>query len=310
MNSLTPANSLINGSPSYNQIGKGGSFWLPPEFKYIKGTLLSDDPKKSKDVKDVNFKSNLSNGSGNKSVSHQFTLKAESTTKLNKVNNSSSYPIKTQNPPSFNESVLKKNDSLQKNLAQIIALNEGLGKNANREKTSMSTFYSSSAVGHSKGKPLTSRTKSDELFLKTNNENNHPDDGTGNAFELMMYLNSMKSSDLTIFSDHEENIDSSLTEEIKNLFGKKILPKISYFTNSGKEVIRFAFDLPDGSPLGIRLEKQKNKLSLCFISPQSACTHSLMSLSEGLKKVFKSHKHILSVFHFDSFSEMDSHFSS
>ena len=276
MNSLTPANSLINGSSSYNQIGKGGSFWLPPEFKYITGTHLSDNSQKSKDFKEVNFKSNLSNGSGSKSVSHKFTLKAESTTKLNKVRNSSSDSIKTQTPPSFNETVLKKNDSLQKNLAQIIALNEGLGKNANQEKTSMSTFYSSSAVGHSKGKPLTKLTKSDELFLKTNNESNHPDDGMGNAFELMMYLNSMKSNDLTIFSDQEESIDNTLTEEIKNLFGKKILPKISYFTNSGKEVIRFAFDLPDGSPLGIRLEKQKKNyryalFHLKVLAPNRLC---------------------------------------
>ena len=71
--------------------------WLPLNLSTLPGPIPSDNIQKSKDFGEVNFKSNLSNGSGSKCVSHKFTLKV---IQLNLIKLEIHHlPIKTQNPP-------------------------------------------------------------------------------------------------------------------------------------------------------------------------------------------------------------------
>jgi hypothetical protein len=137
-------------------------------------------------------------------------------------------------------------------------------------------------------------------------------DGTRYAFNLLMDLNSFQlSSDLEESDTESQNFDSkSLLGKLKNFFGETLLPRISHFCKNGKEVVRFSVDLPDGNPLGIRLQKKNQSYSLCLISPQNCSSEILMNMTSGLKSIFSSNKHSLKLFHFNSFAQMDAHFSS
>jgi hypothetical protein len=128
-----------------------------------------------------------------------------------------------------------------------------------------------------------------------------------------MDLNSFQlKSDLEESDTESPNFDSksSMLGKLKSFFGDTLLPRISHFCKDGKEVVRFSVDLPDGNPLGIRLQKKDQSYSLCLISPQNSSSEILMNMTSGLKSIFSSNKHSLKLFHFNSFAQMDAHFSS
>ena len=138
-------------------------------------------------------------------------------------------------------------------------------------------------------------------------------DGARYAFNLLMDLNSFQlSSDLEESDTESPNFDSksSMLGKLKSFFGDTLLPRISHFCKNGKEVVRFSVDLPDGNPLGIRLQKKDQSYSLCLISPENSSSEILMNMTSGLKSIFSSNNHSLKLFHFNSFAQMDAYFSS
>lgn len=92
--------------------------------------------------------------------------------------------------------------------------------------------------------------------------------------------------------------------------GKELLPRIAYFAKQDKKVVRFAMDLPNGSKLGVRLEKSKNSLNLCLISSDDHSQKMLEQLKSILGKFSEgeSGSGQLRVFHFQNYKEMDNYF--
>lgn len=316
MQSSPSANALLNSSVDRHQIGKTGSFWLPPKasFKAQSGQnskVLSENKNNPKDFKNsfptsTSQKSNSSkqfaNGNDSPASSkkdltiHKPVLSSKvvsvkspntSNIKSNKINNqitsfavSSSQKVFSSNAGPVNDFAGYTNNStklrsprLSKSDLAKVGMDQELGSGYDRSSS----------------------------------------DGARYAFNLLMDLNSFQlSSDLEESDTESPNFDSksSMLGKLKSFFGDTLLPRISHFCKNGKEVVRFSVDLPDGNPLGIRLQKKDQSYSLCLISPQNSSSEILMNMTSGLKSIFSSNNHSLKLFHFNSFAQMDAYFSS
>lgn len=316
MQSSPPANALLNSSVDRHQIGKTGSFWLPPKssFKAQSGQnsqVLSENKNNPKDFKNsfptsTSQKSNSSkqftNGSDSPANSKKdltiykpvlsskvISVKSPNTSniKSNKINNQITSFAASSAPKVFNSNAGHVNDFA------------GYRNNSNKLR-SPRLSKSDLAKGGMNQELGSSHDQSSS-------------DGARYAFNLLMDLNSFQlKSDLEESDTESPNFDSksSMLGKLKSFFGDTLLPRISHFCKDGKEVVRFSVDLPDGNPLGIRLQKKDQSYSLCLISPQNSSSEILMNMTSGLKSIFSSNKYSLKLFHFNSFAQMDAHFSS
>ena len=316
MQSSAPANTLLKSSVDRHQIGKTGSFWLPPKASFKaqsgpKNQVLSENINNPQDFKNsfITSTSQKSNSSkqfanGNDSPTNpknDLTIhKPELASKLISVklpdtSNIKSNKISTQ-ITSFAASTSQKVFSSNAGVVNDFA---GNINNSNKLRS-----------------PHFSKSDLSKIHMEQDLDSSHDQpssDGTRYAFNLLMDLNSFQlNSDLEESDIESPNFDSesSILGKLKSFFGDTLLPRISHFCKNGKEVVRFSVDLPDGNPLGIRLQKKNQSYSLCLISPQNSSSEILMSMTSGLKSVFSSNQHSLKVFHFNSFAQMDAHFSS
>ena len=176
--------------------------------------------------------------------------------------------------------------------------------------TSTSLVVSSRQENHARLKKSSKEGINCDGFNEKENHSNSG--GTKNAFHLLMDLNKYQIP--SKFGVDEKDVDEnysqpSIINKLKNFFGDTLLPRISHFCRQGKEVVRFSVDLPNGNPLGVRLQKTDDSYSLCLISPEKKSCDLLTKMSAGLKSIFSSNQTSLKVFHFKSFAEMDDHFS-
>ena len=316
MQSSPPANALLNSSVDRHQIGKTGSFWLPPKasFKAQSGQnsqVLSENKNNPKD-----FKNSFPTSTSQKSNSpKQFT-------------NGSDSPANSKKDLTIHKPVLS---------SKVISVKSPNTSNikSNKINNQITSFAASSAqkvfssnAGHvndfagyinNSTKLRSPRLSKSDLAKGGMNQelgsshDQSSSDGARYAFNLLMDLNSFQlKSDLEESDTESPNFDSksSMLGKLKSFFGDTLLPRISHFCKDGKEVVRFSVDLPDGNPLGIRLQKKDQSYSLCLISPQNSSSEILMNMTSGLKAIFSSNKHSLKLFHFNSFAQMDAHFSS
>jgi hypothetical protein len=316
MQSSPSANALIKSSVDRHQIGKTGSFWLPPKASYKtqlgqKSQVLSENKNNPQDFKN-SFPTNTSQKSNSLMQSGSSNASPANTKKdliLNKPELSSRV-ISVKSP---NTSNIKSN----KINTQITSFVGSSPQKVFRSSAGVVNDFAGHINNSTKLKSL-NRGKSDmsKIRLDQDLDSSHDEsfsDGTRYAFSLLMDLNSFQlSSDFEKSDTEFPNFDSksSTLGKLKNFFGDTLLPRISHFCKNGKEVVRFSVDLPDGNPLGIRLQKKNQSFSICLISPQNRSSEFLMNMTSGLKSVFSSNKHSLKVFHFNSFSQMDAHFSS
>ena len=316
MQSSPPANALLNSSVDRHQIGKTGSFWLPPKASFKaqsgqKSQVLSENKNNPKDFNNsfptsTSQKSNSSKqfANGNDSsanskkdltihkpelLSKVVTVKSPNTSniKSNKINNQiTSFAV----------------SSSQKVFSSIaVPVNDFAGYTNNSTKLRSPRLSKSDLAKVGMDQELGS------------GYDQSSSDGARYAFNLLMDLNSFQlSSDLEESDTESPNFDSksSMLGKLKSFFGDTLLPRISHFCKNGKEVVRFSVDLPDGNPLGIRLQKKDQSYSLCLISPQNSSSEILMNMTSGLKSIFSSNNHNLKLFHFNSFAQMDAYFSS
>ena len=107
----------------------------------------------------------------------------------------------------------------------------------------------------------------------------------------------------------EQRVKSTKAPSL-SLLEKELLPSIAYFAKQDKKVVRFAMDLPNGSKLGVRLEKSENSLNLCLISSDDHSQKMLEQLKSILGKFSEgeSGSGQLRVFHFQNYKEMDNYF--
>jgi len=315
MQSSPPANTLLKSSVDRHQIGKTGSFWLPPKASFKtqsgqKSQVLSENKNNPQDFKN-SFPANT----------------AQKSNSLKQFANSNATPVNPKKDlilqkPKLSASVISVQSPNTSNIksnkinTQITSL---VGSSAQKVFSSNASVVNDFAghINNSTKLKSLQMSKSDmsKIRMDQDLDSSHDEsfsDGTRYAFNLLMDLNSFQlSSDLEESDTESQNFDSkSLLGKLKNFFGETLLPRISHFCKNGKEVVRFSVDLPDGNPLGIRLQKKNQSYSLCLISPQNCSSEILMNMTSGLKSIFSSNKHSLKLFHFNSFAQMDAHFSS
>lgn len=316
MQSSPPANALLNSSVDRHQIGKTGSFWLPPKASFKaqsgqKSQVLSENKNNPKDFNNsfptsTSQKSNSSKqfANGNdSSANSKKDLTIHKPELLSKV-------VSVKSPNTSNIKSNKINNQItsfavsssQKVFSSIaVPVNDFAGYTNNSTKLRSPRLSKSDLA----------KVGMDQALGSGYDQSSS--DGARYAFNLLMDLNSFQlSSDLEESDTESPNFDSksSMLGKLKSFFGDTLLPRISHFCKNGKEVVRFSVDLPDGNPLGIRLQKKDQSYSLCLISPENSSSEILMNMTSGLKSIFSSNNHSLKLFHFNSFAQMDAYFSS
>ena len=316
MQSSPPANALLNSSVDRHQIGKTGSFWLPPKASFKaqsgqKSQVLSENKNNPKDFKNsfptsTSQKSNSSKQFANGNDSSPNSKKDLTIHKpelLSKV-------VSVKSPNTSNIKSNKINNQITSfavsSSQKVFSSNAG-PVNDFAEYTNNSTKLRSPRLSKSD----LAKVGMDQALGSGYDQSSS--DGARYAFNLLMDLNSFQlSSDLEESDTESPNFDSksSMLGKLKSFFGDTLLPRISHFCKNGKEVVRFSVDLTDGNPLGIRLQKKDQSYSLCLISPENSSSEILMNMTSGLKSIFSSNNHSLKLFHFNSFAQMDAYFSS
>jgi len=316
MQSSPSANALLNSSVDRHQIGKTGSFWLPPKasFKAQSGQnskVLSENKNNPKD-----FKNSFPTSTSQKSNSSKQFANGNDSPASSKKDLTIHKPVlssKVVSVKSPNTSNIKSNKINNQITSFAVSSSQKVFSSNAGPVNDFAGYTNNSTKLRS---PRLS--KSDLAKVRMDQElgsgyDQSSSDGARYAFNLLMDLNSFQlSSDLEESDTESPNFDSksSMLGKLKSFFGDTLLPRISHFCKNGKEVVRFSVDLPDGNPLGIRLQKKDQSYSLCLISPENSSSEILMNMTSGLKSIFSSNNHSLKLFHFNSFAQMDAYFSS
>jgi hypothetical protein len=105
------------------------------------------------------------------------------------------------------------------------------------------------------------------------------------------------------------SMDSTSVSKFVDLICKSVAPRVAYTNKSTKKIVRFAIDLPNGSKLGVRLEKSDKGLSLCFIAPDETTKELLNFCREGIRnKIGSDESFHTNVYVFSDYKEMDDYF--
>ena len=311
----SPANALLQGSSDRHQIGRNGSFWLPPKSSFEGKTDFSKDLKEKNQKAHTTLPRSSPKPNSGESLASRHSLNETASNFLSSKFNSATNALPVTKPSKVlsmaqtgNSVVIPGRGSLMHNAFESSFPANNI--NSTVLNTSTSLVFSSRQENHAR---LKKSSKDGINCNGFNEEENHSNSGgTKNAFHLVMDLNTYQIP--SKFGVDEEEVDEnssqpSIVNKLKNFFGDTLLPRISHFCRQGKEVVRFSVDLPNGNPLGVRLQKTDDSYSLCLISPEKKSCDLLTKMSAGLKSIFSSNQTSLKVFHFQSFAEMDDHFS-
>ena len=311
----SPANALLQGSSDRHQIGRNGSFWLPPKSSFEGKTDFSKDLKEKNQKAHTTLPRSSPKPNSGESLASRHSLNETASNFLSSKFNSATNALPVTKPSKVlsmaqtgNSAVIPGRGSLMHNAFESSFPANNI--NSTVLNTSTSLVVSTRQENHARLK----KSSKDGINCNGFNEKeNHSNSGgTKNAFQLIMDLNTYQIP--SKFGVDEEEVDEnssqpSIVNKLKNFFGDTLLPRISHFCRQGKEVVRFSVDLPNGNPLGVRLQKTDDSYSLCLISPEKKSCDLLTKMSAGLKSIFSSNQTSLKVFHFQSFAEMDDHFS-
>ena len=311
----SPANALLQGSSDRHQIGRNGSFWLPPKSSFEGKTDFSKDLKEKNQKAHTTLPRSSPKPNSGESLASRHSLNETASNFLSSKFNSATNALPVTKPSKVlsmaqtgNSAVIPGRGSLMHNAFESSFPANNI--NSTVLNTSTSLVVSSRQENHARLK----KSSKDGINCNGFNEkeNNSNSGGAKNAFHLVMDLNTYQIP--SKFGVDEEEVDEnssqpSIVNKLKNFFGDTLLPRISHFCRQGKEVVRFSVDLPNGNPLGVRLQKTDDSYSLCLISPEKKSCDLLTKMSAGLKSIFSSNQTSLKVFHFQSFAEMDDHFS-
>ncbi|MEC7800105.1 MAG: hypothetical protein VX609_02340 [Verrucomicrobiota bacterium] len=313
MNSVSPGHANIHGSVDRHEIGKNGSFWMPEKSKFIKAQGKTKNNSSQ-------FQPPKSKPDSSKTIQPRFAKQASSVS----IKNSS---VKPDNLNQINNDKVLKSPILQnKNLRTSSKFSTRQPANAStipeiRERVGASSLNNLHSVRHgthfqqarpsknrsSFSSPVDDMPKS-EVNDRFFDDNSRQDRGMENAFKRYMSATaSHYPHDLSISSPKSEE-DTNLTDRLVEYFGGKILPKISTSKFNGKKIYRFALDLPGGNSVGIRLQCDESKSTLCYIAPKNSVATAISKITEAMKSFLTTENKQLDVHHFESFSQMDLHF--
>jgi hypothetical protein len=303
--------SNSNPVPKHQSIGKNGSFWLP-----------KDSPEVSKQS---SFKSKSSHGKSSasaKSVNSKQTSGNHSALSTDRLNSNFEKSILTaqkkitsQSKPSGNSLIMKgANSKLGKLLTNKVRLlpikNNIAGKAVTVNATSAvplvsvkeqikTTFLNNS--------PKQNVDRDSDFQDRGKKKKNHGAKNAQTIASMDSYEKDSLSQSTTIACS--PILDSSTVAKFVDFIGKSVAPRVAYTNKFAKKVVRFAIDLPNGSKLGVRLEKSEKGVSLCFIAPDDSTKELLKLCENGIQGKFKSDDNFQTkVYIFSDYQEMDDYF--
>ncbi len=303
----------LGNTPSHQQVGKNDSFWLPPESKSeafshkLKAahSKLGEKklPQSEDNRKGVGSRTKARNPSqinGGSVTKSGLPAKTSKPAKLGvvsgeKVKVPNAFSARNTSPQSF---VLHKAEALtHQNFS--LPLNNSFKVNLRDSGTPF--MVSKNEVNPD----ADSEVQDNRRNLSHGTKSALVSDDMEVSFKTQLSLE-LAGRELTAVSKESSS-------QIRTFFEfavKELLPRIAYFAKQDKKVVRFAMDLPNGSKLGVRLEKSKNSLNLCFISSDDHSQKLLEQLRIILDKFSQGESGYgqLRVFHFQNYKEMDNYF--
>lgn len=322
MQSIAPGHANISGSAERHEIGRNGSFWMPEKTRFTKTSSTnksSKDASSAKDVlRDLGTKAS-SSGKGSRSVSKEFNISKENSSNKAKKNT-----VFNGRGKSLGETIsvtLSKNSSGNENLR--IQPNIGFNQYATHSKMLIQNVLPVKISAHNKLQSTSSRlplrnlkqtnVKSDEQGSdsKFDEGSFRENAGTKSALDqgMFSYINANLMNLISVDLENKNNDVSCLAKDLVNLFGNKILPRISSTEFSGKRVFRFSLDMPDGKTLGVRFQKDPEGSTLCFINPDGVFKDFLNKIAIAMEKSLNRNENMLKILQFNSFAQMDHHFN-
>ncbi|MBT3668401.1 MAG: hypothetical protein HN548_13060 [Opitutae bacterium] len=303
--------NLSNSSsvPKHQSIGKHGSFWLPKnssEFKHQGSTNpKSVDGKSSSSAKFSNSKQVAGNQSQKSIDLPKPSFEKSILTAEKKI---------SPQPKSLPSSMRKSSTSPL--IKPVIPKVPHLPILSNNVKVSQVNANSAVSVASAKEQIKTTlfnnsprqtvdRDASDQDHGKK--KKNH---GTKNAFstsgmDTIDKDTSQQASSVACSSV----VNSTSVSKFVDLICKSVAPRVAYTNKSNKKIVRFAIDLPNGSKLGVRLEKTEKGVSLCFIAPDETTRELLNFCKNGIKNKIESDESFqTNVYVFTDYKEMDDYF--
>ena len=322
MQSIAPGHANISGSAERHEIGRNGSFWMPEKTHFTKTSATNKSSKDASSVKDaprdLGTKASSSD-KGSRSVSKEFYLSKDNSSK--KAKKSTVFNGRGNSPGETISVALSKSSSGDKNLR--IQPNIGFNQYATQSKLLIQNELPAKISAHNKSQSTSSRLtcrnlkqtniKSDEQCSdSTFDEGGFRENaGTKSALNYGMsnYINANLMNLISVDLANKNNDVSHFAKNLVNLFGDKILPRISSSEFSGKKIFRFSLDMPDGKTLGVRFQKDPEGSTLCFINPGGVFKDFLNKIALAMEKSLNRNENMLNVLQFDSFAQMDHHFN-
>ena len=299
-----------NLTPKHQSIGKNGSFWMP---------------KDSPDIKKSNF-SNLKSNKANTNTTSK-TNNSHQTAKVAPENYSNNSKFSFEKAILSEESKISPKSNLLKN-PTIRQKSNSPGKslvNPNLSQVPKFAKNIKGAVLNSRPilalpipkEPLKTAIAHELTHKPVSRDNGAQDQGKKNKHHGAKNANSLsvinsKDNDTPIQEVSVNNFsptDTSLVVKLVSLIGKSVSLRVAYTNKFAKKVVRFAIDLPNGSKLGVRLEKNDKGISLCFIAPDEKTQDLLNFCQNKIKeKVDSDQGTQLKVHVFSNYQEMDNYF--
>tara|TARA_B100001093_G_scaffold488988_1_gene526744 strand:+ start:675 stop:1616 length:942 start_codon:yes stop_codon:yes gene_type:complete len=287
MDSLPQINSSLktgnSTNPNHQSIGRNGSFWLPPKASGSFESNLQRNVQEFKNSKNIKqaVHTKVPDGKTNHGSAKGGDLNHKNILPKNLISKNIAAKPATKNSGS----------ALAKPI-QIKSKNSNIPANIRRDHPSLKENLSphQAAPKDLKGPKQNFFSKS-QLFgdrLDPDSEKKEggtkkQSSGTRNAQLGESMSNPTTSSDFgKDLINSTSNGFQSKTQVLKNLTSKAIPPRISYLSKSNRKVVRFAIDLPDGAKLGVRIEKNHNKLSVSLICPNQSTQEIISFLGENL----------------------------
>jgi hypothetical protein len=299
-----------NPTPKHHSIGKNGSFWMPKDSPDIKNSNFSNS-KSNKGNSNTTSKTNNShqpakvapgNASNNSKLSFERTILSEESKISPKLN------------------LLKKTTIRQKsNFHGKSLVNSNLSQVPKFAKSVKGTVLNSRLIVPV---PVTKEPLKTAIAHELTHKPVRRDNGSQDQEEKNKHHGAKNAkSSLVINTKHNDTsiqeisvnsfspTDTALVVKLVSLIGKSVSPRVAYTNKFAKKVVRFAIDLPNGSKLGVRLEKNDEGVSLCFIAPDEKTQDLLNFCQNRIKeKVDSDQGTQLKVHIFSNYQEMDNYF--
>lgn len=296
--------------PKHQSIGKNGSFWIPKDSPdLLKQKSL---PQKSHPTRTGTSAKAINANQG----TNQLDLRTEGrvTTHFEKSMLSAEKkffdkPRPPQNHSTANNINSTASKSAQSNLPLLPLPIKTVNSSVLITQSSSSTLVGKDSLKPSNATPSNLRVinRDGGNQEQGKKKKNH---GAKNAQSISSM--DIKENELTNSVPSASNLlqsDSPVVERFIKFVSKSVSPRVSYTHKFSKKIVRFAFDLPNGGKLGVRLEKSAKGISLCFIAAEEDIRNLLSFCKGGLADRIKSEQSTDVNLHiFSDYKEMDNYF--